>query len=298
VYDRTVAHPFLLLDGHHSRMMLPFLQYVNEPSHKWYCCFGVPYATHIWQVADASSLNGSYKIELAKAKRKYIEYRDVPKFEPTDIVPLVNMAFPKSFGRAKNAIKAITDRGWNPLNYNILTKLPAKDCIDLTREAEEQTTITSTSATAILSVPKLNFSHGTGSFYLDKLIEEEKKDEGRKKRFETIKSQQKMKQQKINHLKTITKVSSANLAATNHYTLDENVRDLVLQKEAAEEAAKAAAQAKKDATESKHNDTLKNALQKFVLCPNGLTVPDMKALVGAATRPSDSPIKKKRDDLR
>jgi hypothetical protein len=32
VYDQMVAHPFLLLDGHHSQMMLPFLQYVNEPS--------------------------------------------------------------------------------------------------------------------------------------------------------------------------------------------------------------------------------------------------------------------------
>jgi len=27
VFDRTVAHPFLLLDGHHSRMMLLYLQY-------------------------------------------------------------------------------------------------------------------------------------------------------------------------------------------------------------------------------------------------------------------------------
>ncbi len=57
------------------------------------------------------------------------------------------------------------------------------------------------------------------------------------------------------------------------------MRDLVLQKEAAEEAAKAAAQAKKDAADLKQNDTLKNALQKFMFCPNGLTVPDMKALI-------------------
>jgi hypothetical protein len=141
--------------------------------------------------------------------------------------------------------------------------------------------ITGTIATAILPVSKPNFSHGTRSFYLDELIEEEKKDEGRKKRCETIQSQQKMEQQKINHLNTITKVTSANLAATNRYMLDEKVRDLVLQKEAAEETAVAAAQAKKDATDPKQNNTLKNALQKFVFCPNGLTVPDMKALAGA-----------------
>jgi hypothetical protein len=126
VYDQTVAQPFLLLDRHHIRMMLPYLQYINDPSHKWYSCFGVPYATHIWQVADASSLNGAYKIELVKAKRQYLEYRNQPKFEPTDIVPLVNMAFEKSFGNQKNAVKAIADRGWNPLNYNILTIIPDK----------------------------------------------------------------------------------------------------------------------------------------------------------------------------
>jgi hypothetical protein len=85
--------------------------------------------------------------------------------------------------------------------------------------------------TQVPTYPNLNFSKGTGSYYLDKIIEEQKKDEGRKKRFEAIKSEQKTKQQKINHLKAITKVSTASLAANNHYTLDENVLDWVLQKE-------------------------------------------------------------------
>jgi len=53
VYDRSIALPFLLLDGHHSRMMLPFLRYIGDRSHEWKCCFGVPYVTHLWQVGDA-----------------------------------------------------------------------------------------------------------------------------------------------------------------------------------------------------------------------------------------------------
>jgi hypothetical protein len=201
IYDRTVAFPFLLLDGHHSRMMLPFLQYINDESHKWYSCFGVPYATHIWQVADASSLNGSYKIELAKAKRKYIEHQDVLRFEPTNIVPFVNMAFPKSFGRKKNALKAISERGWNPLNYYILTNIPclAKDVVDLTTESESQAIVTNAS---IKPLPAFNIDRGVGSYYLDRLIEEERKIDGRKKKFEEIKSEQKTKWQKIEHLKT------------------------------------------------------------------------------------------------
>ena len=292
VYDRTVAHPFLLLDGHHSRMMLPFLQYVNDPRHKWYCCFGVPYATHIWQVADASSLNGSYKIELAKAKRKYIEKRDTPKFEPTDIIPLVNMAFPRSFGNKKNAIKAIADRGWNPLNYNILTSLPQqKDVVDLSA-----TTVTTESSVGV-SVPMINVECGVGSYYIDRLIEEEKKSEGRKKKFENLKSEQKTKQQKIEHIKKLTKVSSATLAANNHYTLDQTVLDMVVMKHNEEEAAKKAIKERKKAAEMKHAETLKKALEKIALCPNGLTVPDLKVLITAASNISDSPVKTRKADL-
>jgi hypothetical protein len=104
--------------------MLPYLKYINDPSHKCYSCFEVPYATHIWQVADASSLNGVYQIELARAKHWYVKKQDTPRFEPTDIVPIVNMPFWKNFGNRNNTLKAISERGWNPLNYNILINLP------------------------------------------------------------------------------------------------------------------------------------------------------------------------------
>jgi hypothetical protein len=87
------------------------LDYINQPETKWCTCFGVPYATHIWQVYDASSLNGKFKIELTKAKRNYIKHRDVPKFEPTDIVPLINSAFSRSFGNADAAKKKRFKKG-------------------------------------------------------------------------------------------------------------------------------------------------------------------------------------------
>lgn len=38
----------------------------------------------------------------------------------TDIIPIVNCAFPESFGRVDKARKAIINRGWGPLNYAIL----------------------------------------------------------------------------------------------------------------------------------------------------------------------------------
>ena len=271
--------------------MLPFLKYINDPSHKWHCCFGVPYATHIWQVGDASSINGSFKMNLTKAKCEYIKIRGAPRFEPTDIVPLVNKAFPPSFGNQKSAINAVAQRGWNPLNFNLLTTLPDKmDVVNLTGT-------TSSSSTQRELPTLLNVSAGSANYYLDLLIEEEMKNEGRKKKFEDIKKEQKTRDQKIENLKKITKVSSSQLAARNHYVLDENVLELVAEKNAAQEAAQIAAEERKKALEDKRAGALKDALRKFTLCPNGLTVPEMKALVIAASKSTDSPVKKKKQEL-
>ena len=70
-------------------------------------------------------------MNLTKAKCEYIKKRGAPRFEPTDIVPLVNKAFPMSFGNQGSAIRAISQRGWNPLNFNLLTVLPnTKNVVD------------------------------------------------------------------------------------------------------------------------------------------------------------------------
>ncbi len=74
IHDRSIATPFLLLDGHHSRLMLPFIRYINDENRKWCCCIGIPYATHICQVGDASSLIGTLKMELYQAKHEYIKH--------------------------------------------------------------------------------------------------------------------------------------------------------------------------------------------------------------------------------
>mmetsp|Transcript_25328 Transcript_25328/g.29834 ORF Transcript_25328/g.29834 Transcript_25328/m.29834 type:complete len:143 (+) Transcript_25328:1172-1600(+) len=48
VFDRSNgAMPFFLLNGHGSRVELPFLEYVNHPEHLWCACIGVPYGTDL-----------------------------------------------------------------------------------------------------------------------------------------------------------------------------------------------------------------------------------------------------------
>jgi len=48
VFDRSGGcMPFFLLDGHGSRIQLPFLEYVNNALHLWCACIGVPYGTDL-----------------------------------------------------------------------------------------------------------------------------------------------------------------------------------------------------------------------------------------------------------
>jgi len=65
-------------------------------------------------------------MNLKKAKHGYVKKRGAPRFEPTDIVPLVNKAFPVSIGDQGSAIRAISQRGWNPLtvgSYNNFSRI-------------------------------------------------------------------------------------------------------------------------------------------------------------------------------
>ncbi len=96
----------------------------------------MPYAIHLWQVNDASGLNGAFKIELTTVKCIYVQHWNVPKFEPTDVVPLTNMAFLRSFGNSLNAKCATANWGWNPLNYYLLTVLP--DVLDVTEAKDKE----------------------------------------------------------------------------------------------------------------------------------------------------------------
>jgi hypothetical protein len=91
-----------------------------------------------------------------------------------------------------------------------------------------------------------------------------------KKETKRSRASKKTKRQKATSLKKLTKVSSAQLAANNHYTLDKNVRDLVYEKNMAAEAIQIAANQQKEAVETRKAENLWTALQKFTDCPNGL----------------------------
>ena len=118
-------NPYLLVDGHSSRFELQFLEYINDDKHPWNICIGTPYGTALWQVGDSAEQNHSFNIALAKAKQDLLDTRYKKSIKadlhPHDIIPLINKAWEQSFVRVDKNKNAIADRGWNPLNRNLLT---------------------------------------------------------------------------------------------------------------------------------------------------------------------------------
>ncbi len=73
--------PELTIDGHQSHLDPKFVKHINDNGHKWRVCLGVPYATTLWQVGDASEQNGFVKTEWYQEKAKLLLWkneRDLP----------------------------------------------------------------------------------------------------------------------------------------------------------------------------------------------------------------------------
>ena len=96
-------------------MDFQFLQYINAEETKWATCIGVPYGTALWQVGDSSEQNGSFNIELARAKEQIVDSRQGKCthacLHSYDIIPLVNASWFPSFARVDTNKKAIAQRG-------------------------------------------------------------------------------------------------------------------------------------------------------------------------------------------
>jgi hypothetical protein len=72
---------------------------------------------------------------------------------------------------------------------------------------------------------------------------------------------------------------------------------MVVDKHNEEEATKKAIDERKKAADLKRVESINKALEKFALCPSGLTVPDLKVFITAASNTSDSPVKTRQADL-
>ena len=111
---------FLLLDGHGSRLQLPFLKYINNPKDNWIIYIEVHYGTALWQVGDSKEQNGSFNNATTKAKDELPAFKESIGLSyglvPTDMMPVINNSWRQSVARIEKNKHVISDRGWNPLN--------------------------------------------------------------------------------------------------------------------------------------------------------------------------------------
>jgi hypothetical protein len=115
-----LPNPFVILDGHGSRLQLPFLNYISEESHQWHAILGLPNGASKWQVGNSKQQNGQMKRHLVLAKRKVTQEKRImcepTKIDRTNIIPMINMATPYGFGNVVGNKTAIAERGWRPMN--------------------------------------------------------------------------------------------------------------------------------------------------------------------------------------
>jgi hypothetical protein len=312
--------PFLLLDGHGSRFQLPFMRYVGDKEHWWKVCIGVPNGTAHWQVGDSAEQNGSWKMATTRDKRKLSQFRismGMPlNIRPSDIVPIVNNAWEKSFARVQSNKRAIAKRGWQPLNRGLLKHSEVLKTQVVSRRHDETTTPSSprqvpTEAVAVSdsatvlsdltnsdsarsstrSLPKdLNLTSGyAGEFVTGMLqyaIKNEKNVENLEKRYKDGKTLKQSLSQQENK-----RFTAGSLFKANRVAIDSELLEYMEEKE--EEAVR-----KQHATISKHTDeflTTKDRAEEVLANttkkkPEVMLISELKAVVKWKKRKGDNAI--------
>ena len=162
--------PVLILDGHQSRLDPKFVEYINDEVHQWKVCLGVPYATTLWQVGDASEQNGMVKLEWYRERKALLLWKnehDLPRaIRPEDVMPLLNKIFFKAYGNVIANRKADADCGWYPLNRMLM------------EHRSLQTTGLSMEST--LPLCAFNVEDGMAGSVLDSLLRERSRSRGAK----------------------------------------------------------------------------------------------------------------------
>ncbi len=169
--------PFLLVNGHNTRLDPLFIDYINDSSHWWKVCLGVPYATSLWQVGDSSENNGTFKTEWYRLKDKLLLHKYNLGMNRTimnyDVIPLLNRVFEKSFGQKEVNMHAISDREWGPLNR----KLVEHPSLNPDKTADQAYSPVPVDISAL----NIKNSEGMAASVLDRIERERVKNKGKKR---------------------------------------------------------------------------------------------------------------------
>ena len=320
--------PFILLDGHGSRLELPFLKYVNTPEDHWVACIGVPYGTALWQVGDSKEQNGSFNMAMTKAKQDLVALKDSLGLQnegivDTDLMPLINRAWDKSFARVEKNKNAISDRGWNPLNkcllldqtlrstmtakesseeYNRLNEIILPRTVNQTSDTDDSSIIDVTATNTdvdtdvtpnnLPTCDVLNFSTGMSQYCLKAYLSNEQLQQAREEIREDMNIGKSVKQV----LKESARLSSGIVFKAGTSRLGKTVFD-VYRENIIEKNQKQIEKIQKD--ESAYNEQVKKAREVLEkkLTIESMTIRELKIICKPLKRKEDGTMPNKRDEL-
>ena len=316
--------PFLLLDGHQSRFSIPFLEYITDPAHPWKVCIGVPYGTALWQIGDSVHQNGRYKIRTTDRKRNLLRRRIsqmVAEIEilPSDIIPIINDAWNHSFADTRGNQQAIVQRGWFPLNRNLLllpelrktmtcddhdwesrSLLYPEVRIENERKKKEQhpslPTMRNNASIGGTSIepPNLNTTQGVSGSAIQFLIGQEEQQSIRAESAKKRKTGNTVREG-FKRLKSL-KASGQMIAYTGTFEVGLNTLDEVNRRVAVQQSIKEEEDRKKQDTHMKHISLL-NELREEKPIEASWTKPQILTALRAAKKPGDRANPKNRDEL-
>jgi hypothetical protein len=287
-------------------MDLEFLEYINNDNCKWHVNIGVPYGTHIWQVADSSQVNGLFKIKVAETKREYNDLKGLQSLQMSDIVPIVNTAFEASFRIAANARTAIKERGWGPsLNYCLLLdkRLSGRpnDNQQSTVTTETITvgsdTITDSGCDGDKCTIEFNNTEEFAALLTDKIVDDRNRQEGRKKATADRISMMQQREKHIELIKNLPNMTSGQLMAHGWLRMDKTVLENKRKRKEDLDARKIQQDEKKQKQDSKQDDMYQEALQKCTTTKEKLTMKDYTSLLCKCSRKGDPPFGKNRNQI-
>ncbi len=139
-------------------------------------CLGVPYATSLWQVGDLAENNGTFKTEWYQEKDRLLLWKNEREMERVichyDVIPLLNKVFHKAFGRVEVNQRAISDRGWGPLNRKLLEHPHLV--------SDKSFENNSSQSSNVLSGLNISNAEGVAGLVLDRIVRERVKNEAAK----------------------------------------------------------------------------------------------------------------------
>jgi hypothetical protein len=222
VYEQDPGgpEPFLVLDGHESRLSVVFVDYITNPDHIWHVKLGIPHATSYWQVGDSSEQIGHFNQLLGNAKKDLVTFKirhNMPiSLNGKDIIPLINKAWKYSFANKETNRKAIPAQGRFPLYRNLLLNKEIK-----ISETTVLTTTTTENNKADETLPFVFTTTGKSGDFFQRMIQHCLRHGGIEKNQENLLNGESIKEtfQKGKHISSTVMIRRQIHEVNDHYVV-------------------------------------------------------------------------------